>query len=226
MSGRIVSAEFAGTFILVFAGCGAAAVGSIYGTPGNMGISLVFGLAVLAVIYSVGNISGAHINPAVTLGFAMAGRLPWKTVPQYAFSQTAGAIAAGFAVATLFPEAMTIGEVSPSASAAQAFAMEAILTSILMFVILNVSTGHMEKGIMAGVAVGGTVAMAALFGGPISGASLNPARYSGPAIASGSLRHYLLYLTAPLAGAIIASPTCRLIQNRECCVSGRSGTDE
>jgi len=226
MSRRIVSAEFAGTFILVFSGCGAAAVGSIYDTPGNMGISLVFGIAVLAVIYSVGNISGAHINPAVTLGFAMAGRLPWKTVPQYAFSQTAGAIAAGFAVATLFPEAMTIGEVSPSASAAQAFAMEAILTFILMFVILNVSTGHMEKGIMAGVAVGGTVAMAALFGGPISGASLNPARYLGPAIASGSLGHSLLYLTAPLAGALIASPTCRLIQGRECCVSGRSGTDE
>ena len=226
MSRSIVSAEFAGTFILVFAGCGAAAVGSIYGSPGNMGISLVCGLAVLAVIYSVGNISGAHINPAVTLGFAMAGRLPWKMVPQYAFPQTAGAIVAGFAVANLFPEALTIGEVSPSSSAAQAFAMEAILTFILMFVILNVSTGHMEKGIMAGVAVGGTVAMAALFGGPISGASLNPARYLGPAIASGSLGHSLLYLTAPLAGALIASPTCRLIQGRECCVSGRSGTDE
>ncbi len=215
-------AEAVGTFCMVFMGCGAIVVSELYaGTLGHTGVSLVFGLVVMAMIYSLGNISGAHINPAVTVAFHAAGRLPRAQVPPYVISQFAGAIAAGLLLRLLFPEHLAqggaLGATLPSGAIAQAFVMEVLLSFVLMFVILNVSTGHKEKGIMAGVAVGGTVAMAAMMGGPVSGASMNPARSLGPALWSGELQHLWIYLVAPVVGTLLASPTCRWVQGPDCC---------
>jgi aquaporin Z len=210
--------EAVGTFGLVFAGCAAIIVNDSFGGAlCHVGVSLAFGLVVMAMIYSFGNISGAHINPAVTIGFVVAGRLrPGAALP-YIVSQLAGALCASVALSFLFPEHTTLGATVPSGAVAQAFAMEAILSFLLMLVILNMSTGHMEKGVMAGVAIGGTVALEALIGGPVTGASMNPARSFGPAFVSGQLEFLWIYLSAPVVGAVLAGPTCRWIQGRECC---------
>lgn len=211
-------AEAIGTFALVFAGCGAITVDSVYeGALGHVGVSLVFGLVVMAMVYAVGNISGAHLNPAVTLGFFFAGRLDGRSVPGYIGSQVAGALVAAVCLRMLFPDAATLGATTPAVGLVRAFAMEVLLTFLLMFVILNVSTGHMEKGIMAGVAVGGTIALEALVGGPVTGASMNPARSLAPALVSGRLSTLWVYLTAPLLGAYLAHPTCRWVQGAVCC---------
>jgi aquaporin Z len=217
IAGRFV-AEGIGTFALVFAGCGAIVVNDVPGGAlGHVGVSLVFGLVVMAMIYSVGNISGAHLNPAVTLGFFFTGRLERRKILHYIGSQTAGAITAALILRLMFPDHPTLGTTTPTAGVIQSFAMEVILSFLLMFVILNVSTGHMEKGIMAGVAIGGTVALAALLGGPVSGASMNPARSIGPALASGQLESLWIYVIAPPIGTYLAHPTCRMIQGAECC---------
>ena len=218
MKKNFMIAEFMGTFALVFSGCGAIAANSVHGgVVGHLGVSLVFGLIVMAMIYSVGNISGAHINPAVTLGFVFSRRLKGKLAFPYILSQCAGALSAAFLLKLLFSPDADMGSTVPSGSQAQAFFMEVILSFLLMFVILNVSSGHKEKGIMAGVAIGGTVALEAMFGGPVSGASMNPARSLGPAVASGDLSQLWIYLTAPVVGTLLASPTCRWIQGGECC---------
>jgi aquaporin Z len=211
-------AEGIGTFALVFAGCGAIIVNDAFGGAlGHVGVSLVFGLIVMAMIYSVGNISGAHLNPAVTLGFLSAGRLEKHDILPYIGSQIAGAVLAALMLRFLYPGHATLGATLPVGGTIRAFAMEVILSFLLMFVILNVSTGHMEKGIMAGVAIGGTIALAALFGGPVSGASMNPARSLGPALASGHLKSFWIYLLAPILGTYLAHPTCQMIQGPECC---------
>jgi aquaporin Z len=172
----------------------------------------------MAVIYSVGNVSGAHINPAVTLGFVFAGRLKAKEAIPYVISQMLGAIIAAGVLRFLFPGHESLGSTLPGVSLLRSFVMEVLLSFILMFVVLNVSTGHMEKGIMAGVAVGGTVALAALMGGPMTGASMNPARSLGPALISGNLSSVWIYLTAPVVGAFLAHPFCRWIQGKKCCL--------
>lgn len=222
-------AELIGTFCLVFAGCGAIVANSVLGgAVTHVGIAMTFGLVVLAMIYSVGNISGAHLNPAVTIGFCAAGRMPWKEAPAFILSQCVGAILAGAVLIAVYhgQDYGTLGATLPSGSAMQSFIMEVVLTWILMFVILNVSSGAMEKGIMAGVAVGGTVALEALFGGPVSGASMNPARSLGPAIMSGHLEHLWIYIVAPTVGALLASPFCRIVQGKECCYASCDATDE
>ena len=211
-------AEAIGTFGLVFVGCGAIVVNDLYGAPlGHVGVSMAFGLIVMAMIYSFGNISGAHLNPAVTIGFAIAGRLSVKTVPPYIASQIIGAIAAAALLRFLFQEHSDLGSTFPSGSVTQAFTAEVAFTFFLMLVILNVSTGHMEKGIMAGAAIGATVALAALVGGPVSGASMNPARSLGPALVSWQIHSLWIYMLAPVVGAALACPTCRWIQGDECC---------
>jgi len=211
-------AECIGTFALVFAGCGAIVVDQGYGgLLGHVGISMVFGLVVMAMIYSLGNISGAHINPAVTIAFVLAGRLDRQVAVPYIASQFAGAVAAALLLRLLFPEHPTLGATMPAGSLAQSFVLEAVLSFLLMLVILNVSTGHQEKGIMAGVAVGGTVAFGALLGGPVSGASMNPARSLGPALIAGEPGTLWLYLLAPVIGTAMAYPSCRWIQGGECC---------
>ncbi len=218
MKYNIYIAEFLGTFSLLFAGCGAIIVNDVYpGMLGHIGISMVFGLIVMAMIYSVGNISGAHLNPAVTLGFLFAGRIGKEVVPGYIVSQIAGAFAASLVLWFFFPEHETAGATIPSIALIKAFVMEVILSFILMFVILNVSTGHMEKGIMAGVAVGGVIALEAMTGGPITGASMNPARSLAPAVISGHLNTVWIYLTAPVLGAFLAHPLCKWTQGPDCC---------
>lgn len=219
-------AEGLGTFALVFAGCGAIVVNDMFGGPlGHTGICIVFGLVVMAMIYAVGNISGAHINPAVTIAFLVAGRLDRKLALPYIGCQLIGATLAAAVLALLFPQHETLGSTLPAVAYWRAFLMEVILSFLLMFVILNVSTGHMEKGIMAGVAVGGTVAFEALLGGPVTGASMNPARSFGPALVSGHLETLWIYLCAPVLGMLLARPTCRWIQGSECCAVEASETE-
>ena len=227
MAGNLYVSEVIGTFALVFAGCGAIVVNDLYGgVIGHLGICIVFGLIVMAMVYATGNVSGAHINPAVTLGFYFAGRFEAKEIVPYISSQLVGAIAAAAVLRFLFPEHATLGATLPAMPLAQTFVMEVLLSFILMFVILNVSTGHMEKGIMAGVAVGGTVALNAMFGGPLTGASMNPARSLGPALLSQNLDTIWIYLTAPVVGTFIAWPTCRWTQGKDCCPPRRRGESD
>ncbi len=209
-------AELVGTFTLVFAGCGAVVVDTQYGgVLGHLGINMVFGLVVMAVIYSIGNVSGAHINPAVTISFATAGLFEWRHVAPYILAQLIGAALAGVLLLFLFPGHETYGSTLPSESLMQSFAFEVVISFLLMFVVFNVSTGHMEKGIMAGVAVGGTVALLALLGGAVTGASMNPARSFGPALVSGNLGVMWLYVAAPITGMLLAFPVARLVQGAE-----------
>ena len=227
MTGNRYISEVIGTFALVFAGCGAIVVNDLFGgVLGHLGICIVFGLIVMAMVYATGNVSGAHINPAVTLGFYFAGRFEARAVAPYIASQLVGAIAAAAVLRFLFPEHPTLGSTLPAVPMTQAFVMEVLLSFILMFVILNVSTGHMEKGIMAGVAVGGTVALNAMFGGPLTGASMNPARSLGPALLSQNLDTIWIYLAAPVVGTFIAWPTCRWIQGDGCCPPRRAPESE
>jgi aquaporin NIP len=199
---RKLGAEFIGTFALVFAGCGAIATDHLTGgAVGHVGISLTFGLVVCVMIYATGHISGAHFNPAVSIGFASAGRFSWKEVPAYISSQVLAAIAA-IALLRFATGSGIVGETLPSGTLAQALVIETILTFFLMFVISAVATDHRAMGQLAGVAIGGTVALAALCGGPLTGASMNPARSLGPAIFGGSLEWMGLYTLGPLLGAV------------------------
>ena len=211
-------AEALGTFILVFAGTGAIVINEISrGAVTHAGIALTFGLVVLAMIYTVGDISGAHLNPAVTLGFWTARRLPGNTVAPYIISQVAGALLASALLRMLFPQSKFLGATLPAGSPLQSFILEILLTFILMLTILNVSTGAKEKGITAGIAVGAVIALEAMFAGPICGASMNPARSFAPALLSGRFEHLWLYLIAPFIGAATAMLACRCIRERGCC---------
>jgi len=206
-------AEFLGTFIMVFAGTGAIVINHASGgVIGHPGIALTFGLVVLAMIYTFGDISGAHLNPAVSIAFAAAGRFPWKEVPLYLGAQLAGAFAASGLLKFLFPGAGTLGATLPAGSASQSFVLEVVLTAILMLVILSVSTGSKEKGITAGIAIGAVVALEAMFAGPICGASMNPARSLAPAIVSGHIEHLWLYPIATVLGALLAVPLCQAVR--------------
>ena len=206
-------AEFLGTFIMVFAGTGAIVIDGLSGgVIGHTGIALTFGLVVLAMIYTFGDISGAHLNPAVTVAFAAAGRFPWKEVPLYLGAQLAGAFAASGLLKFLFPGPGTLGATLPAGSASQSFVLEVVLTAILMLVILSVSTGSKEKGITAGIAIGAMVGLEAMFAGPICGASMNPARSLAPALVSGHLDHLWLYPAATILGALLAVPLCQAVR--------------
>ena len=214
-------AEFLGTFALVFAGTGAVVVDALYGGLGGPGISAVFGIVVMIMIYAVGEISGAHLNPAVSIAFAVARRFPWRQVPAYAAVQIIAAIMAAMAVRGLIGEAAQQGATLPVASdaigIARAAGIEFLLSWILMFVILGVCTGAQEKGLMAGVAIGAAVALCALFGGPLTGASMNPARSIGPALIAGELHSLWLYCVMPVLGTCAAVGCLCLVQPKQCC---------
>ena len=212
---KIFTAEAIGTFFLVFMGCGAIVVNDVYaGVLGHIGISLAFGIVVMILIYSLGNISGAHFNPAVTIGFFAAGRLKSRLLLTYISSQLTGAVLGAATLKVLFSGHPNLGATSPSIHIHQALIVEIVLTFLLMFVILNVSTGHMEKGIMAGVAIGGTIALAAMVAGPLTGASMNPARSIGPALMSLQLEYIWLYIAGPVIGAAAAAPVVCFLQGR------------
>ena len=211
-------AEFLGTFALVFAGTGAIVINAVSGGAiTHVGIALTFGLIVLAMIYTFGDLSGAHFNPAVTLAFAAARRFAWRDVPGYVAAQAAGAFAASGLLRGLFPAHATLGATLPAGTAGQSFILELILTALLMLVVLNVSTGAKEKGITAGLVVGSVIALEAMFAGPICGASMNPVRSLAPAVVSGHLEHLWVYLTAPTLGALLVVPLCPLLRGRGCC---------
>tara|TARA_B110000914_G_C15438396_1_gene434878 strand:- start:446 stop:1111 length:666 start_codon:yes stop_codon:yes gene_type:complete len=212
-------AELFGTYILVFVGTGAIMINEITGGEvSHLGVGLSFGLVVMAMIYAIGDISGAHINPAVTLAFSVAKRFPKNQILPYISFQLVGAILASASLYFMFPEANTMGETLPlKGNWLQSFMLELVLTFILMFVVLNVSTGAKEKGVTAALAIGGVVAFEATFAGPISGASMNPARSIAPALLSGDLTHLWLYVVATTLGAVLAVYSCRLVQNKGCC---------
>lgn len=212
---RRLAAEWIGTFTLVFAGTSAIVVNAD-GAVSHVGVALTFGLVVFAMIAAVGDVSGAHLNPAVTLSFWCARRFSFRDVQAYIAAQCTGALAASATVHFLFPTSATLGATLPAGTALQSWVLEFLLTAVLMFVILGVSTGAAEKGITAGLAIGATVALEALFAGPICGASMNPARSLGPAIVSGHLTSLWIYLTAPVAGAIFAVPACLAVRE-DCC---------
>lgn len=211
-------AECFGTFCLVFAGTGAIVINDVSGGAiSHVGIALTFGLVVLSMIYAVGDISGAHLNPAVTIGFFAANRFSGRLVLPYIASQVIGALAASLLLRGLFPSHASLGATLPAGSDAQSFILELVLTAILMFVILRVSSGARERGITAGIVVGSVIALEALFAGPVCGASMNPVRSFAPALVSGQLASLWLYLVAPTLGALLGVGLCRSMMDGECC---------
>ena len=211
-------AEFLGTFALVFAGTGAIVINEVSGGAiTHVGIALTFGLVVLAMIYTLGDISGAHLNPAVTLGFWAARRLPVSQVWRYILAQLGGAMLASLILKLLFPASQNLGATHPAGSTMQSFVLEFILTFLLMFVILNVSTGAKEKGVTAGIAIGAVIGLEAMFAGPICGASMNPARSFAPALLSGRVDDLWIYLAAPVLGAVVAVGACCCVREKGCC---------
>jgi aquaporin NIP len=204
---RKLIAEALGTFSLVFAGTGAIIIDNITaGGVSHVGIALTFGLIIMTMVYAVGDVSGAHFNPAVTIGFFAARRLEPRLLVPYIASQIVGALTASTLLLSIFGNRASLGATIPLGSPWQSFALETVLTAILMFVILCVSTGSKELGMMAGIAVGGVIGLEALFAGPISGASMNPARSLAPALLSGNTSSLWLYLAAPILGSVLSVP--------------------
>jgi MIP family channel proteins len=210
---RRLLAEIVGTFALVFAGCGAIMVNAqTNGALGHVGIALTFGLVVMAMIYAVGHVSGAHFNPAVSLAFALTRHFRWARLLGYWLAQLAGALVAAAVLRGSLGEVADVGATVPSGTDRQAFLWELILTFFLMFVIMAVATDTRAVGEAAAIAIGGTVGLDAMFGGPITGASMNPARSLGPALVAGELESIWVYLTAPLLGAALGALTYQVVR--------------
>jgi MIP family channel proteins len=209
---RALLAEAIGTFTLVFAGCGAIVVDAKTGALGHLGVALTFGLVIMAMIYALGHVSGAHFNPAVTFAFALSRHFPRSRALGYWMAQGLGALAAAAVVRASLGNHAHDGATLPSGSQGQSFLWELLLSFILMFVIMAVATDTRAVGEAAAIAVGGTVGLDALFGGPVSGASMNPARSLAPALVSGDLHALWLYLVAPPVGAAAAALTYRYLR--------------
>ena len=202
---RVLVAEAIGTFALVFAGAGAVMVDAKTHELGHVGVAITFGLVIMAMIYAVGHISGAHFNGAVTLAFALTRHFPWPRAAGYWAAQLTGAVAAAALLRASLGNIAHVGATLPSGSERQSFVWELIMTAFLMFVILAVATDTRAVGEAAAIAIGGTIGLDAMFGGPISGASMNPMRSMGPAFVSGDLYALWLYIVAPVIGASLGA---------------------
>jgi MIP family channel proteins len=209
---RALVAEAIGTFALVFAGAGAIMVDAKTHSLGHIGVAIAFGLVIMVMIYAVGHVSGAHFNPAVSFAFALARHFSWSRVAAYWLAQVAGAIAAAAILRGSLGNVAHVGATLPAGSQGQSFLWEVVLTFFLMFVITAVATDTRAVGEGAAIAIGGTVGLDAMFGGPISGASMNPARSLGPALVSGDLHALWLYLVAPLVGAAIGALAYQVVR--------------
>ena len=210
--------EFIGTFAMIFCGTGAMTINEVTGGDvTHVGIGITWGLIVMAMIYAFGGISGAHFNPAVSIAFAYAKKFSWKEVPKYILFQVAGAFSASLLLMWLFPKSELLGATIPTVDVWRAFVLEMILTYFLMVVIINVSTGSKEVGMMAGIAIGSVVLLEALFAGPITNASMNPARSLAPNIVSGNIEGLWLYIFAPIIGALLAVVSCKFVKYENCC---------
>jgi len=211
---RRATAEGFGVFALVFAGCGAIVAEAQHpGTLGTVGIALVFGLIVMAMVYATGHLSGAHLNPAVTAAFVLTRHFPRGEALAYLGAQVGGALAAAALLAAIWPSSpAALGTTLPTVGVGSALIYEAVLTAFLMFVIMAVATDTRAVGAGAAIAIGGTVGLDALFGGPITGASMNPARSLGPAVASGELHDLWIYVVGPLAGAAIGALAYQVVR--------------
>jgi len=215
-----IVAESIGTFAMVFCGCGAMTINEVTnGAISHVGVAITWGLIVMAMIYAFGEISGAHFNPAVTIGFAFAKKFAWREVPTYILAQAVGAIFAAFLLWFLFPDSQLLGETTPADNfpAYKAAILEFLLTFFLMVTIINVSTGSKEIGTMAAIAVGGVILLEAMFAGPMTKASMNPIRSIAPALFTGNFQYLWLYISAPILGAITAVSSCKLVKDDNCC---------
>lgn len=209
---RACVAELIGTFALVFAGAGAIMVDAKTAALGHVGVAITFGLVIMVMIYAVGHVSGAHFNPAVSLAFAVTRHFPWPRVALYWLAQLVGALLAAALLRASLGNLAHVGATLPAGSDGQSFVWEIVLTAFLMFVIMAVATDTRAVGEAAAIAVGGTVGLDAMFGGPISGASMNPARSAGPAILSGDLRALWIYLVAPVVGAMVGAVAYQFVR--------------
>ena len=217
--GRRLVAETLGTFALVFFGAGAIMVDAKGGELGQLGIALAFGLAITTMVYALGHISGAHFNPAVLLGFALARHFPWGRLAAYWAAQGLGALGAALLLRASLGDVADVGATQPSGSDGQAFLWEVVLTFFLMFVVMAVATDTRAVGEAAALAIGATVTLAALVGGPVSGASMNPARSLGPALAAGELGSLWIYVLAPLTGAALGALVYQLVRGEPAAIS-------
>lgn len=211
---KAIIAELMGTYALVLAGCGAVVVNSLHtGALGNAGIAAAFGLTVWLLIELFGPISGAHLNPAVSLGLAISGQLPWRLWPGYVSAQCLGAILASLTLWCWFGDVANLGSTQPSASVSLAFALELLLSAFLMAVVLR--AGSASRGTPASLLIGATIALEALVAGPVTGASMNPARSLGPALISGQCQQLWLYLLAPCLGTLLVAAVRTHLQPQE-----------
>ena len=217
---RALVAELIGTFALVFAGAGAVMVDSKTHALGHVGVAITFGLVIMVMIYAVGHISGAHFNAAVTFAFALSRHFPWPRAFAYWAAQFAGAVTAAALLRGSLGNLAHVGATLPSGSQGQSFLWELVLSFFLMFVIMAVATDTRAVGEAAAIAIGGTIGLDAMFGGPVSGASMNPMRSLGPALVSGDLHGLWLYIAAPIAGASLGALAYQFVRGEH------AGTDE
>ncbi len=223
---RVLVAESIGTFALVFAGCGAIMVDAKTHQLGHVGVAFTFGLVIMFGIYAVGHISGAHFNAAVTFAFALTRHFPWPRAAAYWCAQLIGALTAALLLRASLGDVADVGATLPSGSQAQSFLWETIMTAFLMFVILAVATDTRAVGEAAAIAIGGTIGLDAMFGGPISGASMNPIRSLAPALVSGNLHALWLYIAAPIVGAAIGGLAYQFVRDEQQAPTAASTTEE
>jgi MIP family channel proteins len=222
---RRALAEGLAAFALVFAGCGAVVADATRHGLGPVGIGLVFGLVIMVMVYATGHLSGGHINPAVTVAFTLTRHFPLRDAVAYVTAQTAGATVGALALLAVWTDKPAhLGTTLPSVSAGGAFFYELVLTAFLMFVIMAVATDTRAVGAAAAIAIGGTVGLDALFGGPVTGASMNPARSLGPALVAGEWRDFWVYVAGPVLGAGVGALAYQLVRGGRSPITGQTGS--